>query len=105
MSGSTPKTITSKSENGTLSLWDLCLWYIDGVELCTEIQNINFVLGYLLYTSTINIALYINILQCIFDYEFQNMFPNLCRIVLRLLLTIPATVASLRKKFFKIKTN
>lgn len=48
---------------------------IDGVELCTEIVNIKqLLISCLDVSSPINI---LNILQYIFDYELQDIFPNL----------------------------
>ncbi|KAL4123351.1 hypothetical protein QTP88_015547 [Uroleucon formosanum] len=61
---------------------------IDGVELCTEIVNVKQLL-----ISCLDVSSPLNILQYIFDYELQDIFPNLW-IALRLLLTLPVTVAS-----------
>lgn len=61
---------------------------IDGVESCTEIQNIKQLLIWWL-----DISSPLNILQYIFDYELQIVFPNIS-VALRLLLTIPVTIAS-----------
>jgi len=42
------------------------------------------------------------VLNKIYDFKFQERFPNLC-ICLRILLTIPATVASAERSFRKLK--
>ncbi|XP_060878932.1 uncharacterized protein LOC132951183 [Metopolophium dirhodum] len=70
---------------------------IDGVELCTEILNIKQLL-----ISCLDISSPLNILQYIFDYELQDIFPNLW-ISLRLLLTLSVTVASGERSFSKLK--
>lgn len=70
---------------------------IDGVELCTEIVNIKQLL-----ISCLDVSSPLNILQYIFDYELQDIFPNLW-IALRLLLTLPVTVASGERSFYKLK--
>ncbi|XP_025198869.1 zinc finger MYM-type protein 1-like [Melanaphis sacchari] len=70
---------------------------IDGVELCTEIVNIKQLL-----ISCLDVSSPLNILQYIFDYELQDIFPNLW-IALRLLLTLPVTVASGERSFSKLK--
>lgn len=70
---------------------------IDGVELCTEIVNIKQLL-----ISCLDVSSPLNILQHIFDYELQDIFSNLW-IALRLLLTLPVTVASGEQSFSKLK--
>ncbi|KAL4119436.1 hypothetical protein QTP88_012245 [Uroleucon formosanum] len=70
---------------------------IDGVELCTEIVNVKQLL-----ISCLDVSSPLNILQYIFDYELQDIFPNLW-IALRLLLMLPVTVASGERSFSKFK--
>lgn len=55
-----------------------------------------------LLISCLDVSSPLNILQHIFDYELQDIFPNLW-IALRLLLTLPVTVASGERSFSKLK--
>jgi len=55
-----------------------------------------------LLISCLDVSSPLNILQYIFDYELQDIFPNLW-IALRLLLTLSVTVASGERNFSKLK--
>jgi hypothetical protein len=43
-----------------------------------------------------------NLLNSLYQYKLENLFPNIC-VSLRILLTIPATVASAERSFSKLK--
>jgi hypothetical protein len=43
-----------------------------------------------------------NLLNSLYQYKLENLFPNIC-VSLRISLTIPATVASVERSFSKLK--
>ena len=67
---------------------------IDALELCEEIQNFNVIINKKLTP--------LEILNCLSMQNMEDIFPNLF-IAIRILLTLPVTVASAERSFSKLK--